>query len=65
MNLDICWGIWLVMWRNRTDAWVGIRWTKEIRKVCGIQVGNGDLIKANWEKGFAKFEKSVNLCSHV
>ena len=63
LNLDKCWGIWLGTWRNRTDAWFGIRWTNEIRKVCGFQVGNGDLIKANWEKVSAKFEKTVNLCS--
>ena len=63
LNLNKCWGIWLGAWRNRTDAPFGIKWTNKSRKVCGVQIGNGDIIAENWNSILLKMEKTVNWYS--
>jgi exonuclease III len=61
LNHDKCWGIWLGAWKNRTDKPLGLNWTNDVHKLCGIKFGNGNILSANWDKLYQKFEKSSNL----
>lgn len=61
LNLSKCWGIWLGSWKNREDTPFEINWTNKLHKICGIMLGNGDVLSANWGNILNKLEKRTNL----
>lgn len=63
LNLDKSWGIWLGKWKNRSDKPFGIQWTNDSRKICGILVGNGDVVDKSWERVIEKLEDGCKLAN--
>ena len=39
----------------------GLTWTKDVSKICGVFVGNGDFVAKIWDSVNSKFDKVINL----
>ena len=61
LALHKCWGIWLGAWRNKIEKPFGINWTNDVRKLCGVQFGNGDILSVNWNYVLDKVVKASNM----
>ena len=64
LNKDKCKGLWMGSWRHNKDQLCRIKWGNSLEEVVGVQIGNDDYIKANWETVLKKFEKVLSEYQH-
>ena len=63
LNKEKTWGIWLGGWKNCRDKPFDINWTNSSRKLCGVFLGNNDVIYDNWNNRIKKVSDAINIHS--
>ena len=61
LNKEKSLGILIGNWNFENMNLYGLTWTKDVSKICGVFVGNGNYVSKTWDSVYAKFEKVISL----